>query len=200
MGCHLSSLLLLKYPTCSFKKYIYLFDCNRFGGFPGGSQGKECTYKAGDLNSIPGLGRSLGEGNGNSFQYSCLENSMDSIGSWQATVNGVTKSQTQLNDYHQALLAGCELLLAAYVIQVSDQGSNSAAPSPPALGAWNLHHWTTREVPLLYILTSSVFNKCYTLIFLLDSVLGTRISSGNKTFLFLGHLYSKRRDRKEVNK
>ena len=41
---------------------------------------------------------------------------MDSIGAWQATVNGVTKSRTQLNDCHQALLAECELLAVAYVI------------------------------------------------------------------------------------
>ena len=43
--------------------------------------------------SIPGLGKSPGEGNGNPFQYSCLENSMDG-GAWWATVHGVTKSQT----------------------------------------------------------------------------------------------------------
>ena len=114
--CHLSNLLLLKYPYMFFKKKIYLFDCTRFWGFPSGSDGKECTYKAGDPCSIPALGRSLGEGNGNSFQYSCLENFMDSIGAWQATVNGVTKSRTQLNDCHQALLAECELLAVAYVI------------------------------------------------------------------------------------
>ena len=46
-----------------------------------------------DLGSTPGLGRSPGEGNGYLFQYSGLENSMDR-GSWQATVHGVTKSQT----------------------------------------------------------------------------------------------------------
>ena len=45
--------------------------------FPGGSDGKECAYKAGDLGSIPGSGRSPGEGNGNPFQYSSLENSTD---------------------------------------------------------------------------------------------------------------------------
>ena len=47
------------------------------GGFPGGSDGKESAYNVGDPGSIPGLGRSLGEGNGNPLQYSCLENSMD---------------------------------------------------------------------------------------------------------------------------
>ena len=45
--------------------------------FPGGSDGKESTCDAGDLVSIPGLGRCPGEGNGNPHQYSCLENSMD---------------------------------------------------------------------------------------------------------------------------
>ena len=45
-----------------------------FLGFPGSSNGKECAYNAGDLGSIPGLGRSLGRGPGNPLQYSCLEN------------------------------------------------------------------------------------------------------------------------------
>ena len=48
-----------------------------------------------DVGSIPGSGRSPGEGNGNLLQYSCLENTMDR-GAWQATVHGVTKSWTQL--------------------------------------------------------------------------------------------------------
>ena len=51
---------------------------------------------AGDSVSIPGLGRSSGEGNGNWLQYYCLENPMDT-GVWQATVHGVTKSHTQLS-------------------------------------------------------------------------------------------------------
>ena len=49
--------------------------------------------KVEDTGSIPGLGRSPGDGNGNSLQYSCLENSMDR-GAWRAIVHGVTKSQT----------------------------------------------------------------------------------------------------------
>ena len=48
-----------------------------------------------DLGSIPGLGKSPGEGNGNSLQYSCLENSMDR-GAWRATVHGIAKSRTRL--------------------------------------------------------------------------------------------------------
>ena len=50
-------------------------------GFPGGSDGKVSVYNAGDLGSIPGSGRSPGEGNGNPLQYSCLENPMDR-GAW----------------------------------------------------------------------------------------------------------------------
>ena len=45
--------------------------------FPGGSDGKASAYNVGDPGSIPGLGRSPGEGNGNPLQYSCLENPMD---------------------------------------------------------------------------------------------------------------------------
>ena len=50
-----------------------------------------------DMGSTPGSGRSPGEGNGNLLQHSCLENLIDR-GAWQATVHGVAKSQTQLND------------------------------------------------------------------------------------------------------
>ena len=63
--------------------------------FPGGSTGNESTCNVGDLGLIPGLGRSPGEVNVYPLQYSGLKNSMDR-GAWQATVHGVTKSQTQL--------------------------------------------------------------------------------------------------------
>ena len=58
---------------------------------------KNLPANAGDTSSIPGLGRSPGEGNGNSLQYSCLENPMDR-GDWWATVQGITKSQICLSD------------------------------------------------------------------------------------------------------
>ena len=58
--------------------------------FPHSLDGKESARNAGDLESIPGLGRSPGEGNGNPFQYSCLENPMDR-GAWQTTVHGVAR-------------------------------------------------------------------------------------------------------------
>ena len=63
--------------------------------WPGGSDDKESACNAGDLGSIPGLERSLGEGNGYPLQCSCLENSMDR-GAWWATVHRVTKSWIQL--------------------------------------------------------------------------------------------------------
>ena len=66
-------------------------------GFPGGLNGKESAYNAGDSGSIPGSGRSPGERNGNPLQFSCLENSMDREAQW-ATVHEVTKSQTRLSN------------------------------------------------------------------------------------------------------
>ena len=63
-------------------------------GFPCVSAGKESVCNAGDLGSIPGLGRSPEEGNGNSLQYSGLENSMDHI------VHEVVKSWTRLSNFH----------------------------------------------------------------------------------------------------
>ena len=65
-----------------------------FVGFPCGSAGKEPACNVGDLGSTPGLLRSPGEGKGYLPQYSDLENSMDSI------IQGVSKSQTQLSDFH----------------------------------------------------------------------------------------------------
>ena len=68
--------------------------------FPGGSDGKASAYSVGDLGSIPGSGRSPGEGNGNPLQYSCLENP------WmeEPAVHGVAESQTQLGDFAHSLI------------------------------------------------------------------------------------------------
>ena len=62
-------------------------------GFPGGSEVKVSACNVGDLGSIPGLGRSHGEGNGSPLQYSCLENPVGG-GAWWATVHGVTELDT----------------------------------------------------------------------------------------------------------
>ena len=66
-------------------------------GFPGSSVVKNLPASAGDVGSIPDLGRSSGGGNGNPLLDSCLENSMDR-GAWWAIIHGVAESQTQLCD------------------------------------------------------------------------------------------------------
>ena len=76
---------------------VYICSMHYPIGFPGGSVGKECACNTGDPGSIPVLGRSPGEGNHDSLQYSFLENAMGR-GAWWATVHSVTKSQTQLSD------------------------------------------------------------------------------------------------------
>ena len=71
--------------------------------FPGGSDGKESAYSVRHLGSSPGLGRSPGKGNGNSLQYSCLENSTDRE-TQETTVHGAAKSWTRLSDFHFTFL------------------------------------------------------------------------------------------------
>ena len=66
-------------------------------GFPDGSVIKNPPANAGDRSSIPGLGRSIGEGNDNSLKYSCLGNPTDR-GAWQVIVHGVVKSRARLSD------------------------------------------------------------------------------------------------------
>ena len=82
---------------CNFKlkHNLFLPLFSMYMGFPCGSAGEESTCNAGDLGSIPGLGRSLGEGNGNPLQYSCLGNPMNR-GAWWATVYGVARVRHNL--------------------------------------------------------------------------------------------------------
>ena len=80
-GCHSCLLLDILWPYSSV-------------GFPDDSDGRESTRNAGDPGSIPGSGRSPGEGNGYPLQYSGMENSMDCL------VHRVAKSQTRLSDFH----------------------------------------------------------------------------------------------------
>ena len=81
------------------KLLLIILKCNNgiVLGFPCSSVGKESACCAGDPGSIPGLGRSPREGNGNPLQYPCLENLMDR-GAWRAAVHGVTKSRARLSD------------------------------------------------------------------------------------------------------
>ena len=87
-------------------------------GFPGGSGVKASAWNAGDPGSIPGSGRSPGEGNGNPLQYSCLENPMEG-GAWYATVHGFAKSRTQLSDFTLLLLTFEPLELENWINQKS---------------------------------------------------------------------------------
>ena len=91
------------YPLSLKRLFIYrqyyIIQYTNYMGFPGGSDGKESTCNVGDRGLIPELGSSPGEGNSYSLPYSGLENSMDRE-AWWATVHGVTKSQTQLSNFH----------------------------------------------------------------------------------------------------
>ena len=75
----------------------YLSVTIQLKGSPHGLAVKNLSTNAGDACSIPGLGRSPGEGKGNSLQYSCWGNPTDSK-DWQGTVHGISKSQTQLSN------------------------------------------------------------------------------------------------------
>ena len=90
---------ILKSRDITFPTKVHMIKALVFPvGFPSSLDGKASAYNVGDPGSIPGSGRSPGEGNGNPLQYSCLENPMDR-GAWWATVHGVAKSRTWLSDF-----------------------------------------------------------------------------------------------------
>ena len=84
----------LRCPSRYFETKFFWVVLKQYGG----SEVKASACPGGDLSSIPGLGRSPGEGNGNPLQYSCLENPMDG-GAWWVTVHGVAKSRRWLSDF-----------------------------------------------------------------------------------------------------
>ena len=86
--------------------------------FPGGSEDKASACDAGGPGSIPGWGRSPGEGNGNPLQYSGLENPMDR-GAWWATVHRVAKSWTRLSDYPTLTESFCCIPEADTTLQIN---------------------------------------------------------------------------------
>ena len=105
---------------------------------PGGSEGRESACNAGDLSSIPGSGRSPGEGNDNPLQYSCLENPMDR-GDWRAAVHGVSKSQTWLSDSHLHFHISISMwLLLAPLTVIAGDGPGWVQSSSPSL---QKDHW-----------------------------------------------------------
>ena len=132
-------------------KYVY--------GFPGGSEVKASACNAGDLGSIPGSGRSPGEGNGNPLQYSCLENPMDG-GVWWATVHGVTKSRTRLNEWLKRLkyvyISSLEKEMATHSSILAWEIPRTEEPSGLQSTGWQrsptwLSKWTTIIIYMLYI-------------------------------------------------
>ena len=95
------SYLSLFYICC-----YHAINNNSKSSFPGGTGVKNLpadAEDARDMGSIPGSGRSPGEGNGKPLKYSCLENSMHR-GAWQATVHGVTKIWTQLSTHTHSII------------------------------------------------------------------------------------------------
>ena len=96
--------------------------------FHGGSDGKESACNAGDVGSMAGSGRSLGKRNGNPFQYSCLQNSMNRGACW-TTVHGVPKSWTLLSDQHYGdtlLLRDTRVVLSNLKLLVVSERENLA--------------------------------------------------------------------------
>jgi len=110
-----------------------------------------------DVGSVPGLGRSLREGNGYLLQYSCLENPRDR-GAWQATVHGIAKSQMSMHALHthahththtvafRSLRASCTMLLLR-LPRNQKQPRQQLPSSVSALGDSSTKHWTLLSVP-----------------------------------------------------
>ena len=93
-------LVIFNFFFCLFVRSAFFKYTALFVDLPRWLKGKESTCQAGDPGTIPGLGRFLGEGNGNPLQYSCLGNPVDR-GAWRATVHGVTESYTTDQLTHQ---------------------------------------------------------------------------------------------------
>ena len=116
--------------------------------FPGGSDDKESACDAGDLGSIPGSGRSPGEGNGCPLQYSCLENPMDR-GAWRAAVPGVTKNQTQ----HTQCKTVTNTTLLSVALQAKKESANFLSTTTRSIldtikiKAWNIKKLELVEKP-----------------------------------------------------
>ena len=123
----------------------------RGGSFPCGSAGKESTCSVGDLDLIPGLGRSPGEGEGYPLQYSGLENSMDSI------VHGITKSWTGLSNFHfqgwKCVWGGCVDFITVVTHEEQDacETNKSIGPEKHSPFIWMQNIcWEVSETNLFY--------------------------------------------------
>ena len=122
-----------------FRKQQFSTAAIASASFPGGSEVKASACNAGDLGLIPVLGRSPGEGNGDPFQCSCLENPMDR-GDWRATVHGVAKNLTRLSDFTFTLRDSIQQIeqfsggLVVGVRVITASGLGSTMGSIPAHG------------------------------------------------------------------
>ena len=138
----------------------------------GGSQNKASACNVGDPGSIPGLGRSPGEGNGNPLQYPCRESPMDRE-AWQATVHGVAKSRTRLCDF-------------TFIKNVQQFKKNFFGHTTWRVGSylpnqgWNQcplqwNHWIIREVPrpAVLIISIKVWAEGFTTSFSFERLLRT---------------------------
>jgi len=138
-------------------------------GFPDGSDSKESSCNAGDLGSIPGLGRSPGGGNGNPLQYSCLENPMDR-GTWRSTVHGIELDMTEWLTFLFTLFI---FSFVAYAFSIM---SKKSFPSPMS---WNLSPLLSSMSFISFVLMSRSLTH-FELIF----IYGVRYGS-NFTFLYV---------------
>ena len=112
---HNLSKVYLCYGRCqNVPLFLMSFHLCIYIGIPPGSDGKVSACNTRDPGSIPGSGRSPGEGNGNPLQYSCLENSMDG-GAWWATVHGAAESPKWLSDFTFTFCLSIHLLLDIWV-------------------------------------------------------------------------------------
>ena len=116
-------------------------------GFPGGSERKESACNEGDPGSIPGSGRSPGEGNGCPLQYSCLENRRDR-GAWWATVHGVAESDSWSDLACTACTGGASgKEPACQCRRHKRSGFHSGVEKIPWRRAWSSLHYSCLENP-----------------------------------------------------
>ena len=131
---------------------LWIMVFSEFMGFPDGSNGKESACNAGDLGSIPGFGRSPGEGNSYPLQYSGLGNSMECI------VHGVTKSWTWLSDFHFHFyfigFISSSWILGSYGNLFPGLWRNLPYCSPQCLYQFTFSSTVQREFPFFHILSS----------------------------------------------
>ena len=119
----------------------------RAWGLPWWLSGKESTCKAGNLGSIPGLGKSPGEKNGNLLQYSCLGNPMDT-GAWGFTVHGAAKIWTRLNNNNYNLNPRCwsKLCIPYIALCYLFTGSHSISEANPHSKDSLIRTWEERKM------------------------------------------------------